>query len=174
MIESWKRFLFWSRIFFWSGNEKMGLFLFWIWNNLVWSGKKGLEIPRRTPSQYHDVSWTNYRREFRNQTSDTMDRLKSRGGKSQRGEAKRGAEPSGQMRDEKLHTIVARSTFGSKEAKKEPHVRTAFQSWHLEKVHAVVARSQVKNWQVRSTFASCECTPLWREAHSQVNMCQKQ
>ena len=85
-----------------------------------------------------------------------------------------GAEPSGQMRDEKLHTIVARSTFGSKEAKKEPHVRTAFESWHLEKVHAVVARSQVKNWQVRSTFASCECTPLWREAHSQVKMCQKQ
>ena len=40
-----------------------------------------------------------------------MDRLKSSGGKSQTGEAKRrGAEPSGQMRDEKLHTVVARST----------------------------------------------------------------
>ena len=28
-----------------------------------------------------------------------------------------GAEPSGQMRDEKLHAVVVRSTFGSKEAK---------------------------------------------------------
>ena len=28
-----------------------------------------------------------------------------------------GAEPCGQMRDEKLHAVVARSTFGSKKAK---------------------------------------------------------
>ena len=38
-----------------------------------------------------------------------------------------GAEPSGQMRDEKLHTVEAgRSTFGSRD---------------VGKVHAVVARS---------------------------------
>ena len=29
-----------------------------------------------------------------------------------------GAEPSGQMRDEKLHAVVARSTFASEKAKK--------------------------------------------------------
>ena len=28
-----------------------------------------------------------------------------------------GSEPAGQMRDEKLHTIVARSTFGSEQSK---------------------------------------------------------
>ena len=28
-----------------------------------------------------------------------------------------GAEPAGQMRDEKMHAVVARSTFGSKKAK---------------------------------------------------------
>ena len=100
------------------------------------------------------------RRKFRSQTSDNMDRWKSRGGKSQRREEKKeredqrresvrrkkmqarekvekaqltvffsmicgsggsksrlakaaGAEPSGRMRDEKLHAVVARSTFRS-------------------------------------------------------------
>ena len=103
-----------------------------------------------------------YRRKFRNQTSDNMDRWNSRGGKSQRGEDKkredqrgervrrkkmqvrekigksrftvffqwfvapegrkvtslkrRDAEPSGQMRNEKLHAVVARSTFPSQNA----------------------------------------------------------
>ena len=101
-------------------------------------------------------------KEFRNQTSDNMDRWNSRGGKSQRGEEKkredqrgervrrkkmqvrekigksrftvffqwfvapegrkvtslkrRDAEPSGQMRNEKLHAVVARSTFPSQNA----------------------------------------------------------
>ena len=31
-----------------------------------------------------------------------------------------GAEPSGQMRDEKLHAVVARSTFGSQKAQSTP------------------------------------------------------
>ena len=38
-----------------------------------------------------------------------------------------GAEPSGQMRDEKLHAVVARSTFPSQNAQR-PHVRTTFGS----------------------------------------------
>ena len=101
------------------------------------------------------------RRKFRSQTSDNMDRWKSRGGKRQREEKKRGsekrksqrkedagarkgrkvakhcvfplicvsggskrklakaagAEPSGQMRDVKLHAVVARSTFRIKSVK---------------------------------------------------------
>ncbi len=100
------------------------------------------------------------RRKFRSQTSDNMDRWKSRGGKSQRREEERsekrkrqkkedagarkgrkvpkyrvfpmfwgsggskrrltkaaGAEPSGQMRDEELHAVVARSKFRSQNAK---------------------------------------------------------
>ena len=93
---------------------------------------------------------TDCRRKFRSQTSDNMDRLKSRGGKSQRSQRKEdagarkgrkdaahyvfpmvcgsggsksrlakaaGAEPSGQMRNEKLHAVVARSTFPSQNAK---------------------------------------------------------
>ena len=98
---------------------------------------------------------------FRSQTSDNMDRWKSRGGKSQRGEAKKwedqrrervkrkkmqvrekvgmsrftvffyggsksrlakaaGAEPAGQMRDEKLHAVVAWSTFPSQSVQSTP------------------------------------------------------
>ena len=106
----------------------------------------------------------NYRRKFRSQTSDNMDRWKSRGGKSQRGEeqkrdqkrksekkedagARKGgkvskhcvfpmicgsggsksrlakaasAEPCGQMRDEQLHAVVARSTFPSQNVQNTP------------------------------------------------------
>jgi len=148
-----------------------------------------------------------------------------------------GAEPSGQMTDEKLHAIVARSTCASEKTKsnfwkltcwksarrcgakqipkskctkhiKTNHVQTAFGSWHVEKVHAVVARSTFRSQNVESTRGSdhfwrfrsrksarrcgakhiskskCtkhtrsgpllevkmskKCTPLWREAHSEV------
>ena len=37
-----------------------------------------------------------------------------------------GAEPAGQMRDEKLHAAVARSTFASEKIKKTPHGRSTF------------------------------------------------
>ena len=95
-----------------------------------------------------------------------------------------GAEPAGQMRDEKLHAVVARSTFASQNVQntrgsdhfwklrcrksarrcgakhtKFPRGRTTFGSWDVEKVHAVVARStfrsqNVKNWRSRTTFGS--------------------
>ena len=58
-----------------------------------------------------------------------------------------GAEPAGQMRDEKLHAVVARSTFPSQNFK-TPHVQATFGSCDVEKVYAVVARS------TRSTFPS--------------------
>ena len=38
-----------------------------------------------------------------------------------------GAEPSGEMRDEQLHAVVARSTFRSQNAK-APHIRSTFGS----------------------------------------------
>ena len=125
--------------------------------------------------------YTYHRRKFRSQTSDYLDRWKSRGGKSQRREEERssekrksqkkkmqvregveksrntvcfpmfwgsggskgrlakaaGAEPSGQMRDEKLHAGAARSRFRSH--------------------GALLEVEMLKN-----------CTPLWREAHVEV------
>ena len=58
-----------------------------------------------------------------------------------------GAEPSGQMRDEKLHAVVARSTFRSQ------NVQNTLMFGALLEVEM-----------------SKKCKPLWREAHFQVKM----
>ena len=57
------------------------------------------------------------------------------------------AEPAGQMRDEKLHSVVARSTFASQ------NVQSTWVSEHFLEVEM-----------------SKKCTPLWREAYFQVKM----
>ena len=69
-----------------------------------------------------------------------------------------GAEPAGQMRDEKLHAVVARSTtplwweahLPLKKAK-APHVRRTFRSCDVEKVHAVMARRTFRSQNVQNT-----------------------
>ena len=61
-----------------------------------------------------------------------------------------GAEPAGQMRDEKLHAVVARSTFQSENVQK------------CTKHLGLGALLEVE--------MSKKCTPLWREAHFQVKM----
>ena len=58
-----------------------------------------------------------------------------------------GAEPAGQMRDEKLHALVARSTCRSQKCKK---MTGSDHSLEVE--------------------MSKKCTLLWREAHFQVKM----
>ena len=60
-----------------------------------------------------------------------------------------GAEPSGQMRDEKLHAVVVRSTFPSQNVQNTPC------SDHFWKLRCGVSK---------------KCTPLWREAYSEVKM----
>ena len=85
-----------------------------------------------------------------------------------------GAEPSGQMRVEKLHAVAARSTFRSQNVQ---NTTCSEHFWKLdvEKVHAE-AHFQVKMYkahQVRTTFGSCDVEkvpPLWREAHFEVKM----
>ena len=64
-----------------------------------------------------------------------------------------GAEPSGQMRDGKLHAVVARRTFAS-EKLKIPHVLNTFRSCDVEKVHAVVARSTFASEKAKNTSRS--------------------
>ena len=116
-----------------------------------------------------------YRRKFRSQTSDNMDRWKAEMGrvrekrrveerrsekrKSQKKEdadARKGrkvakhcvfpmiAEPSDQMRDEKLHAVVARRTFPSQNVKHQGF------------------------GPLLEVEMSKKCTPLWREAHFEV------
>ena len=63
-----------------------------------------------------------------------------------------GAEPGGQMRDEKLHAVVARTHLEVKMYKTQ-HCRTTFGSWDVEKVHAAVARSTFPSQNVQNTSA---------------------
>ena len=69
-----------------------------------------------------------------------------------------------------------------------PRSRTTFGSWDVEKVHAAVACGAEHMWKWKGTkhlsFGALlevgmfkKCTPLWREAHFQVNSvkhCQSQ
>ena len=64
-----------------------------------------------------------------------------------------GAEAARQMRDEKLHAVVARSTFASQKVQ-TPQLRTTFGSCNAEKVHAVVARSTFRSEKVQNTRGS--------------------
>ena len=75
---------------------------------------------------------------------------------------------------EKVHAVVARSTFRSQNVK-NTRVRTTFGSSDVKKVHAVVARSTFRSQNVKNTRGSDhqmskKCTPLWREAHFEVKM----
>ena len=149
--------------------------------------------------------------------------MKSRGGKSQRGEEKKWEDQEGekvrrkkmQMREKvgksrftvffqwfvapenrkvtllkrRVRSHLARWEMKSctplwREARfqvkmyKAPHVRTAFGSCDVEKVHPVVARSTFPSQNVQNTTfgpllevaMSKKCTSLWREAHFQVKM----
>ena len=89
-----------------------------------------------------------------------------------------GVEPSGQMRDEKLHVVVAWSTFPSQHAKNT----TGSDSEHLWKLWCWKSArrcgakhiSKSKSTKHASFGALLEvemlrkCTALWREAHFEV------
>ena len=89
-----------------------------------------------------------------------------------------GAEPAGQMRDEKVHAVVARSTFASQNAQNTPFsdhfwkFRCRKSARHCGAKHI----SKSKGTKHRSVgpllevVMSKKCTPLWREAHFQVKM----
>ena len=84
-----------------------------------------------------------------------------------------GAEPAGQMRDEKLHAVVARSTFASQ------NVQNTWVSEHFWKLRCRksarrcgakhISKSKGAKHTMYGPFLevpmSKKCTPLWREAH---------
>jgi len=80
----------------------------------------------------------------------------SGGSKSSRLAKAAGAEPAGQMRDEKVHAVVARSTFRSRCGAK--HICKSKCTKHLS------------FGPLLEVVMSKKCTPLWREAHFQVKM----
>ena len=81
---------------------------------------------------------------------------------------------------EKVHAVVARSTFRSQNVQNTP-LSDHFWKLRCRKVHAVVARStfNISKWKctkhtmygpLLEVQMSKKCTPLWREAHFQVKM----
>ena len=100
-----------------------------------------------------------YRRKFSSQTSDKMDRWKSRGGKSQRGEEpKREDTRRERVRGKKIHV---REKVGKSQ-------NAVFLHWFVapegRKVGSLKrrVRSHVVRWEMQ------KCTRLWREAHFRV------
>ena len=89
-----------------------------------------------------------------------------------------GAEPAGQMRDEKLHAVVAQSTFPSQ------NVQNTSASDHFWKLRCPksarrcgakhISKSKCTKHTILGPLLevamSKKCTPLWREAHFQVKM----
>ena len=62
---------------------------------------------------------------------------------------------------------------------KAHQARTTFGSWDVEKVHAVCGAKHISKWKCTRHYMfapllevqmSKKCTPLWREAHFEVNM----
>ena len=87
-----------------------------------------------------------------------------------------GAEPAGQRRDEKVHAVVARSTFPSENVQNTPF---SDHFWKLRRRKSArrcgakhISKSKcTKHLSVGPLLEvemSKKCTPLWREAHFQV------
>ena len=84
-----------------------------------------------------------------------------------------GAESCGQMRDEKLHAVVARSTFRSQHAQSTPG---SDHFWKLRCRKSArpcgakhISKSKCTNTPLEVAMSK-KCTPLWREAHFEVKM----
>jgi len=104
--------------------------------------------------------------------------IRGSGGSKSRLAKAPGAEPCGQMRDEKLHAVVARSTFPSQ------NVQNTAASEHFAKLRCQKSArrggakhiSKSKCTKHLSIGALCEVamskrrTPLWHEAHFEVKM----
>ena len=89
-----------------------------------------------------------------------------------------GAEPAGQMRDEKVHAVVARSTFRSQNVKNTRGSDHFFKLRCRKSARRCGAKHISKSKCTKHTrfgpllevAMSKKCTPLWREAHFEVKM----
>ena len=87
-----------------------------------------------------------------------------------------GADPAGHRNDEKLHAVVARSTFPSQNVK---NTRDSDHFWKLRyrksarrcgAKHISKSKCTKHLRPLLEVAMSKKCTPLWREAHFQVKM----
>ena len=116
---------------------------------------------RRNTSDFYNLSWgavITFRRKLRRQTSDNLDRWKSRAGKSQRREEKK-------KEDQRRERVRRQMQVREKVAKSR---NTVFCQWFVapqgRKVGSLKRRmrSLLGRWEMK------KCTPLWREAHLEV------
>ena len=89
-----------------------------------------------------------------------------------------GAEPAGQMRDEKLHAVVARSTFRTQNVESTPAPDHFWQLRCRKSARRCGAKHMSKSKCTKHTSVgpllevamSKKCTPLWLEAHLEVKL----
>ena len=89
-----------------------------------------------------------------------------------------GAEPAGQMRDEKLHAVVARSTFPSQNVQNTPfsdhfwklRCQKSARRCGAKHISKSKCTKHTRSGPLLEVEMSKKCTPLWREAHFQVKM----
>ena len=92
-----------------------------------------------------------------------------------------GAEPAGQMRDEKLHAVVARSTFRSQNVQNTPclehfwklRCRKSARRCGAKHISKSKCTKHLSVGPLLEVEMSKKCTPLWREAHFQVKIFKK-
>ena len=93
-----------------------------------------------------------------------------------------GAEPSGQMRYEKVHAVVARSTFVSQNVQSTPcsdhfwklRCRKGARRCGAKHISKSKCTKHSRVGPLLEVEMSIKCTPLWREAHFEVKMYKAQ
>ena len=89
-----------------------------------------------------------------------------------------GAEPAGQMRDEKLHAVVARSAFRSQNVQSKPcwdhfwklRCRKSARCCGAKHISKSKCTKHLSFGALVEVATSKTCTPLWREAHFEFKM----
>jgi len=89
-----------------------------------------------------------------------------------------GAEPAGQMRDEKLHAVVARSTFRSQNVQSTPlsdhfwtlKCRKSARRCGAKHISKSKCTKHLSLGPLLEVEMSKKCTQLWREEHFEVKM----
>ena len=89
-----------------------------------------------------------------------------------------GAEAAGQMRDEKVHAVVARSTFPSQNVQNTPapdhfwklRCRKSARRCGAKHISKSKCTKHTSSGPLLEVAMAKKCTPLWREAHFQVKM----
>ena len=100
------------------------------------------------------------------------------GGSKSRPAKAAGPEPSGQMKDEQLHALVARSTFRSQNVQNTPcsdhfwklRCRKTARRCGAKHISKLTYTKHTILGPLLEVEMSKKCTPLWREAHFKVKM----